>query len=157
MIWIQLLQLWRHPLKRFPLHIDSSRNALYIHRGSKQWKITRFHHPNPWKGLCCLQHAVIGNSELTFAPIYLQDIIALSLSCKTIKSLWTLFVESPRVASSKCHTLNSDWTSPAASSTNRPKRLGPFGSPCWIPVSEANPSSPKNNLVGDELVCHRRL
>ena len=60
-----------------PLLIDSSRNALYINRGSQQWKVTRFHHPNPRKepaeqGLRCLRHAVIEDGELTFAPIDLQ-------------------------------------------------------------------------------------
>ena len=49
LIWVQHIQLWCHSLKRFPLLIDSSRNALYIHRGSQKWIVTRFDHPNPRK------------------------------------------------------------------------------------------------------------
>ena len=76
-MWVQHFLLWRHSLKRFPLLIDSSRNALYIHRGSQQWKVTHFHDPNLQKepsdqGLRCLRHAAIENGELTFAPIDLQ-------------------------------------------------------------------------------------
>ena len=77
-MWVQRLQLWRHYLKRFPLLMDSSRNALYIHLGSQQWKVTRFHNSNPRKepfeqGLLCLRHVLIENGELSFAPIDLQS------------------------------------------------------------------------------------
>ena len=73
-MWFQHLQLWRYSLKHSPLLMNSSQNALYIRRGSQQWKVTRFNHSSHQKerseqGLRCLQanyHAVIENSELTF-------------------------------------------------------------------------------------------
>ena len=83
-------------------------------------------------------------------PLTSKPIIALNLSSYTTKSSWTLSGEPPRVASSKYHTLNSDWTPWSASSTDRAKSAGPIVSPCWMPIFEANPPSPKINLVGDE-------
>ena len=80
-----------------------------------------------------------------------------TLSSNSTKLSWTLSGESLRVASSKYHTLNSDWTPRAASSTDRAKRAGQIWSPCWMAISEANPSLPKNNLVGDEYACYKRL
>ena len=62
--------------------------------------------------------------QLTSKPI------ALSLSSNTTKSSWTLSGESPRVASSKYHAYNADWSPRAASSTDRAKSAGPIGSPC---------------------------
>ena len=64
-MWVQHLQLRRHSLERFLFLKYSSRNALYIHRGS---------HPNPRKEPSeqSLWHAVIENGKLTIATIDLQ-------------------------------------------------------------------------------------
>ena len=113
-MWVQQLQLWCHFIKRFPLLMNSSRNALYIHRESQQWKVTRFNHPNHRRSplnrasvaSCMLSLRIVSYHLLTLT----SKPIVLSLSSNTNKLSWNLDGEFPRVATSKYHTSNSDWT-----------------------------------------------
>ena len=89
LVWVQHLQPWRHSLKRFPLLMDCSWNALYIHSGSQHWEVTRFNHPKPRKQpseqcLRCLQLSLrLVNSHLL--PLTSKP-IALCFSSNTTKS-----------------------------------------------------------------------
>ena len=107
------------------LLMDDSWNAFYIHRGwtpcSERTHASTILTPgrstlNRASGILSLRMVSSHLLPLTSKPI------ALSLFSDTTKPSWTLSGMSPRIASSKYLTFNSDRTPWAASSTDRAKR-----------------------------------